>query len=127
MRPSPRPLTPLEANLLSFEILNTVVKQAISLEIDRQVSEHQEYLRLGRAKIQLKQKEMELEAERRARAKKWHDKFSFYLNIYFVMAALMLSSAAVGVAIGVNVPEAVACRNQDTPCWHLRLRKKISL
>ena len=105
-----------------FEIPYNIIQRTIELELEKKVAQDQEFLQVGKDKFKLFREEMALKEEQRAKDKKWHDQFSFYLNLYFVVGALMLVSAGVGVTIGVNIPQAIACHTEHSPCWHLRLR-----
>ncbi len=105
-----------------FEIPYNIIQRTIELELEKKVAQDQDFLRIGGEKIKLFQKEMALKEEKRAKDKKWHDQFSFYLNLYLVVGLLMLGSVGVGVVLGINIPEAIACHSEHSPCWHLRLR-----
>lgn len=108
--------------MINWQMLDNTVKLAIDSYIEYRVAQHREYVQLGVQGIRNLEQKMQLEEERRTRARKWHSEFTFYLNMYFVMFLLMVGSAVIGVAVGINLPEAIACRNPETPCWHLRLR-----
>lgn len=118
--------TPLASKWINFEILNTVVAQAVTLRIAQIVAQDEEFLSLGEQKLQLEKEELKLNEQKRAATKKFHSDMAVFLNLYVVVVALMLGSVAIGVFIGLNTPEIVACRSEHTPCWHLRLRHKIT-
>ena len=99
-----------------------LVRSLIARQIDAMVAEDEYFLSVGAKQFEQWKKEQELEAEELRQKRQHHERITFYLNIYFVVFCLMSVSALIGVAVGINIPEAIACRSEHTLCWHLRIR-----
>jgi hypothetical protein len=72
--------------------------------------------------LEVERKKWILELEQASRRLSYHRSLTDFYNFYFVQSVGLLIFLAIGVVIGVNLPEAIVCRDRHTPCYYLRVR-----
>jgi hypothetical protein len=75
--------------------------------------------------LEVERQKWALEQEREQRRLSWHRQFTYFYNFYFVQCAALLIFLALGVVVGLNLPEEILCRSVHTPCYYLRVRPKF--
>jgi hypothetical protein len=73
--------------------------------------------------LEVERKKWILEQEQASRRLSYHRSLTDFYNFYFVQCVGLLFFLAIGIAVGINLPEAIVCRERNTPCYHLRVRE----
>ncbi|MCH2248136.1 MAG: hypothetical protein MK111_26535 [Crocosphaera sp.] len=89
-------------------------------ELYKAVSQNANFLEVGR-------QQFALEKQRDEHRLRVHRQWSTFLNIYFVAGAISVGSLAIGITLGINLPEGIVCRSEHTLCYHLRLRQQKTI
>jgi hypothetical protein len=76
--------------------------------------------------LEVERQKWALEQEQNQKRLSDHRQFTYFYNFYFVQCAALLIFLALGVVVGLNLPEEILCHSRHTPCYFLRVRPKIA-